>query len=596
MSVQGMPNDVAQGGLAAAPNSIQDIYPEYSARLLDVMAGDYLEIAEAHLQRTGRAHYALRHAFAAEPLTAAQRERIKGGKVCCMSLFFKPTAHGRHQNLPATDGAGRILEEELTRAPHPAFVNTKRQARSFLANYLEPVLSSNFGDWIPLVYLAQDLAMLAPLLESHGWVVVRMRHSSVFHSPGAMWRYLGFNLDCRACYFQDTDRRFLVRRANKLVEWLKEHDNTTLVRPLQHSSLNDEVALILGNDFAVNPANVPFDAQRMMMGYLVLNILHEDRIANFCHEPLRGCDETRVAFRQERALRGHFGPLPHERTPHRCFPYYCFDEQWLKEFVYYQMKDGAMMTFGAVRTREGDVTQKLDLEHQKKVGNWIFKGYDIRSLGQEGAIIASGGNTGAGRRPADLPAVGRKASFEEYAFWYLGRERRKGYDFEAPATDAEAVAMMKRWHAGKMRAYFPHGKWRLTWLEDREVFERLIFLDDAMTRSEGLIREGSALNYRLLVRVAAHGVAMNYGENCSSTNLRKYYQELAEGKMALRGSQRLVLCDPFPGELKWNPKGSFYLQDGTARALAYMMLILECKVPFQPVEVFHCAPSEAGQD
>lgn len=40
-----------------------------------------------------------------------------------------------------------------------------------MENFVNKVLTSNFGDWVPLVYLAEDLSVLEPVLREKGWVV-----------------------------------------------------------------------------------------------------------------------------------------------------------------------------------------------------------------------------------------------------------------------------------------------------------------------------------------------------------------------------------------------------------------------------------------
>ncbi len=567
-----------------APACIQHVYPEYSANLLKVMYDDYLGAAVEYLDNSGRKHYSLQNSFLAEPLSKAQIDRIRNGKVCCMSLFFKPTNINKHLILPLTDEAGQITENEIYKINHPIFENSYRYSTSFFENYVEKVLASDFGDWIPLVYLASDLESLAPLMESKGWIVIRMKHNSVAHSPGAMWRYLGLNLPCRYCYFQDTDRPFYLKRADFLAGLLGQFKSATLVRALQTSAKNGEMALILGNDFAVRPGNMDFDAAKMMLGYLTLNILHEDRVNNFAHETDRGRNHKSITSISQRMEREHFGPLPHERVHHKCFPYYCFDEQWLKEFIYYQFKNGAMITVFNEQINESDKIQKLDLEFQRKAHNPVItvKNGVVSYLNQ---LVPQGQIEKTARPNFNFRKI-RDSSYQEYAKWYLLRQELKGERFNKPTSDEDFVQMMSLRHGGKIRDYFLTGKWQLGRIESEEELGRLIFLDDTQTRDEGLIKDPWSKNFRLLKRVAKNALEKNYLDQCASVNLVKYYRELRNGSMTLNGMNRLVLCEPNWIEIRDNPLGTYYLQDGTARALAYMMLILERKIRFQPVEVY----------
>lgn len=360
--------------MTAAVNRIQDAYAGYSQRLLDVMLDDYLDEAVAYLDRTGRANYNLAQSFVMRPMDPSDCERIRDRKVVCMSLYFKGATFPRRKDHPRRDESGQIPMAELTRVHHPSWEGTPRFEKTFMENFANKILTSNFGDWIPLVYLAEDLGVLEPVLREKGWVVVRMGHSSNGCCPGSMWRFLSFNLDCRFAYIQDTDRNFSLNMAERFIPPMNANPSAALARPLQWSSPAGEMTIILGNDFLVRPASIDFDAARMMLGYTVLNILHEDRINNFTHEPLRLRDDCRVEPLSKRRQREHFGPHPHERMPNKCYPFYGFDEAWLREFVYYHLSDGRMITFLQKRENPDDVIQRLDLEHQRARGNRLIPG------------------------------------------------------------------------------------------------------------------------------------------------------------------------------------------------------------------------------
>jgi hypothetical protein len=87
----------------------------------------------------------------------------------------------------------------------------------------------------------------------------------------------------------------------------------------------------------------------------------------------------------KRFIREHIGPHPHERAVHKNYPYYPFDEQWLREFVYYHLSDGRMATLLRNNERKDDIIQRLDLEHQREHGNLVL------SPTEEAALIAATG-------------------------------------------------------------------------------------------------------------------------------------------------------------------------------------------------------------
>ena len=356
-------------------NRIQDAYPRYSQRFLNVVLDDYLDEAMAYLASTGRSDYNLAQSFSTDPMAPADCDRIEDRKVVCMSLYFKAATFARRKNHPLVDQSGQIPMEELTRVNHPAWEGSPRFEKTFMENFVDKVLNSDFGDWIPLVYLAEDLSVLEPVFREKGWVVVRVRHKSSACCPGSMWRFLSFNLNCRFAYIQDTDRNFARNMAERFIPAMDETPSAALARPLQWSSPPaGEMTIILGNDFLVRPKNIDFDAARTMLGYNVLNFLLEDRINNFTHEPLRSRDDCRLEPMSKRRVRDHFGPHPHERVPHKCYPFYGFDEAWLREFLYYHLSDGRMITFLQKREKADDVIQMLDLKHQRMHGNRLIPG------------------------------------------------------------------------------------------------------------------------------------------------------------------------------------------------------------------------------
>ncbi|WP_265592639.1 hypothetical protein [Verrucomicrobium sp. BvORR034] len=587
-------------------SSIKKFYPSYSQRLLEAVLSDYLSDVENYLGETGRGHYNIARSFQFEEPGGQVRARLRGRKVCCMSLFFKAATHSRYKNQPAKDPNGDVQVQELHAANHPAFEGTHRYNSTFYRSYIERIMASRFEDWQPVLFLAKDLHYLRREFESKGWIVIQMVHSSVAHSPGAMWRYLGFNLDCKCCYFHDTDSQFSARRADQIASLLTLHPSATLARSLQWSGQSGEMALILGHDFAVNPKRIDFDAAKMMLGYAVLNILLEDRVNNFCVEPRRGRETNEIATLAERAKREHFGPTYQERVLFKCYPYYCFDEQWLKEFVYYQMVNGKMVTFQGDKRQPVDEIQSADIEFQVKNGNLLASSFPLldrlnggasqKVQGRNGSctIGSRGGRASVGKRALAQARTGLRtvdeASYFDYQKWYLGRELAK-QRIRSDLRVQPVEQMFECAHSGKVREYFSVGKWSLVRMDAQRDFEQLIFLDDAQTREEGLVINVERPNYRTLLTVANNAINSDYIQRCSSANLKRYYEDLKSGRLRIMKESRIVICEPNGLEKFRNPEGNYYIVDGAARCLAYMMLIVSGQLQYDPIEAFYCEPA-----
>lgn len=304
-----------------AEKTILDIYPRYSKNLLAAFRDDYLEEAERYLASTGRGDYRLSSMFdIIEKPTIDLRET----NVVAASLFFKPSNYASRDCVLIRDSDEQIPLAELHKPCHSLFVGTRREGRSFFDSYVRLILESDYGQWKPVVFLASDLLCLKELLEGRGIAVFVMEHASISHNPGAMWRYLAFNLDCRSVYLQDTDRIFNINRSGLLLAMLDYRDDIALVRKLQRTRPKGQMALILGNDFVVRPDLIDLDVETSMLGYIVMNVLHEDRLTNFVFEPSHSRDPSMVGLLSNRIQRGHPGPRPVERVPLKCFPYYGF--------------------------------------------------------------------------------------------------------------------------------------------------------------------------------------------------------------------------------------------------------------------------------
>jgi len=121
----------------------------------------------------------------------------------------------------------------------------------------------------------------------------------------------------------------------------------------------------------------------------------------------------------KRLAREDFGPLPYEGVAKKNYPYYCFDEQWLKEFVYYHLREGKMITLLEDLEKKEDLFQQVDLEYQRQMGNVLLTPED-EALLEEGAQAecvqadacgGHGGNTGP---------------MEAYPNWEEPGKRREG--------------------------------------------------------------------------------------------------------------------------------------------------------------------------
>lgn len=344
------------------PRSITDVYPAYSQSLLRVMQEDYLDAVVNYLNCTQRAHYRFPEMFSSEP---TELDIHSDDIVISCSLFFKPTTFARREVQPEVDSDGQIPIEELHRIHHSCFGGPRREGHSFFQNFVQCLTKAKWKGCKCVVYLASDLRCLKPILEQNEIRVVMMRHTSVAMCPGAMWRFMAFNFPCRAVYVQDTDRAFNFQRVKILLELLDSHPKAALARPLQWTGNGGEMSLILGNHFLVRPALVNLNAIESMTGYIALNILTEDRLTTFAHEPWLGRHPSPSRLSEP----GYSGPKPSERLPAKCFPYYGFDERWLKEVIYPHLSLQGRIVTQVRHYDPEDLYQSLDLQYQEEHGN-----------------------------------------------------------------------------------------------------------------------------------------------------------------------------------------------------------------------------------
>lgn len=137
-------------------------------------------------------------------------------------------------------------------------------------------------------------------------------------------------------------------------------------------------------------------------------------------------------------------------------------------------------------------------------------------------------------------------------------------------------------HSGKWRPWFTNATWSLVTLTLQE-FGGLVLLDSGWTKAANLIVEDGP-NYRTLRRVAERAIASNYLALSSADKDRRYSRRLEEG-MRLQGPDRITICsveDDPPGD----PQDRYQLLDGAGRSLPYMMLVLEERLRYEPVEAF----------
>jgi hypothetical protein len=180
----------------------------------------------------------------------------------------------------------------------------------------------------------------------------------------------------------------------------------------------------------------------------------------------------------------------------------------------------------------------------------------------------------------------RSSSAGEYAMWYLNRERQKpGHEKDPAQTDpATAVQLMQQsYRCSKWDDGYGIADWSIVSLDQSE-FEHLVYLDSPWTKEEGLT-VGDSPNYRLLGTVAKRAIDADYLGRDSAKSHRRYYREFELG-LRLTGHDRIMIRALKDNERKGNPDGSHYVQDGNGRCLPFMILILEGKLRYEPVEAF----------
>jgi len=183
--------------------------------------------------------------------------------------------------------------------------------------------------------------------------------------------------------------------------------------------------------------------------------------------------------------------------------------------------------------------------------------------------------------------VVRASSVEEYARWYLQRNRCKHLNSTADES-GNPVEVMRRDHPGKMRGWFSNAtQWHIVLLDTVSDLANLVFLESKWTKLEGLVIRDRK-NYRILGRVAENAIAGNYLVRPSAKRHKEYYDKLATGSLRIEGEDRIAICSAEESEIHSNPSAQYYLLDGVGRCLPYMILVAQHKQEFAPIEAF-CA-------
>jgi hypothetical protein len=188
----------------------------------------------------------------------------------------------------------------------------------------------------------------------------------------------------------------------------------------------------------------------------------------------------------------------------------------------------------------------------------------------------------------------RRASFEEFVGWYLRRETRKGNRPPNSGMAVELEAEMKRVHSGKLRPWFPRADWRVVELTELHEILSLVCVDGIETRRNELLGLPQEPNRRILIRAIENARRNQYFDNSNvarenPVEYSKRQRKIDEFRCEwpnLNGEERSVLCGLNSGELHENPAGTYYIDDGFGRLLAFGYLVLYEGRRFTPVEAF----------
>ncbi len=181
----------------------------------------------------------------------------------------------------------------------------------------------------------------------------------------------------------------------------------------------------------------------------------------------------------------------------------------------------------------------------------------------------------------------RYSSIDEFIEWYLRREQRKHNEPAVPPRFKERREVMRHHHSGKLRDWFWNAAWSIVLLDKVEDVGRLVFYDDnAWTRREGLINDADGRDCRLLRKVAENAIKNKYLERNPNSQHRRYYDAMRDCHFRLEHASSLAVCTLNGDERAQNPGGTFYLHDGTGRALPYLILVMEGRIAFEAIMAF----------
>ena len=151
---------------------------------------------------------------------------------------------------------------------------------------------------------------------------------------------------------------------------------------------------------------------------------------------------------------------------------------------------------------------------------------------------------------------------------------------------------MKTVH-GELHPRFEKARWSIVELDTEQELSNLVYLAIPRTHEQGLLK-GTDRNYRLLKNVVKNAKESNYFDNeqLHTQNPdeykahQRYLERFRRNWSSLRGDNRIVLRSLVKSERESNPDGTYYIQDGDTRMLAYLYQIIYEGKSFLPVEAF----------
>jgi hypothetical protein len=327
--------------------------------------------ANRYLQKTGRGSWNVRDFFRVkETLGPSQQQE----KLITCSLFYAPTNSACMNAYKDFDYTEELTLELARSRPCSAVRAGRKRHMTFFEAFLEPFLLKPPVDWDVRAYVAPNMSQIAEFLADRGVQVHVMSTASVAHNPGACWRYLAFDDSAYSLiYSQDADNGQMKGWINQL-EALKQYPDVALARNLPGTSRGGHYHPLPGSNFTVRPSKqtplFPQGWASAMLGFTSLNILSEQSFCNFANE-YEPTQSVSVSSLDRRLARGVTWPNEQERQHAMWFPYYFFDEQFLKQCVYPRVTRKGRLATVIHRILENDQWQPRDLKLQRKFGNRV---------------------------------------------------------------------------------------------------------------------------------------------------------------------------------------------------------------------------------